>query len=119
MSKTISFINHVGQSIVGELVEEKGSNLHVKNPAILHVQPGQNGQLQVQLIPLLFKEFVAADKRNDGVIFTFNKNNIVTCDASLDARIEEQYSRITSNVPAASPRGGDAKESPVIKLFDD
>jgi len=118
MSNIISFINHVGQSVVGEKVKEEGDNLLVKNPAILHVSPSQTGQLQVQLIPLLFREFVATDKRNGGVVFTFNKKNIVTSDAVLDTRIEEQYTRIATAVPAPQ-KPADSKGSPVIKLFDD
>lgn len=118
MSNIISFINHVGQSIVGEKVKDEGENLLVKNPAVLHVSPSQTGQLQVQLIPLLFREFVATDKRNDGVTFTFNKKNIVTSDAVLDARIEEQYTRIATAVPTTQ-KSADSKNAPVIKLFDD
>jgi len=118
MSNIISFINHVGQAIVGEQVEEKGDNLVVKNPAVLHVTPNQTGQLQVQLIPLLFREFVAADKRDAGVNFTFNRKNIVTSDAVLDTRIEEQYTRIVTAAPAPS-KPADSKSAPVIKLFDD
>jgi hypothetical protein len=118
MSNIISFINHVGQSIVGERVEESGDNLLVKNPAVLHVTPNQTGQLQVQLIPLLFREFVAPDKRNEGVTFTFNKKNLVTSDAVLDARIEEQYTRIATAV-SAPQKPADSKDAPVIKLFDD
>lgn len=117
MSNINVFINHVGQTILAEVIENDSKGLKVKNPAILHVQPNQQGQLQVQLIPLFFREFIEVSKRNDGAIFTFNKANLVTSDISLDEKILDQYTRIFAAIPAAGENK--TKESPVIKLFDD
>lgn len=116
MSNIITFINHVGQSIIGEQVEATKDTLSVKNPAVIHVSPSQTGQLQVQLIPLFFKEFVSDKQRADGVTFKFNTNSIVTSDAILDDRINEQYKKIFA---PAQARTAPAKDAPVIKLFDD
>lgn len=117
MSNITVFINHVGQTILAELISEDKNTLKVKNPAVLFVQPNQNGQLQVQLIPVFFREFVEQSKRADGVVFNFNKDTIVTSEVALDAKIGEQYERIFSATPA--PAASKAEKSPVIKLFDD
>ena len=117
MSNITVFVNHVGQTILAEEVAVEGKILKAKNPAVLHVQPNQQGQLQVQLIPLFFREFIETAKRNDGAVFNFNKDNIVSSDVSLDSKIVEQYNRIFSAIPATSETKG--KEAPVIKLFDD
>lgn len=117
MSNINVFINHVGQTLLAEVVEQDSKVLKAKNPAVLHVQPNQQGQLQVQLIPLFFREFIDTAKRNDGAVFTFAKDSVVTSDVNLDSKIVEQYNRIFSAIPATTE--SKAKSSPVIKLFDD
>ena len=116
MSQVIVFINHVGQTVIAEEVSSTEDKLEVKNPSILHVTPNQTGQLQVQLIPLFFREFL--DDKTGGAVFTFNRSNIVTSSVKLDGKIAEQYSRIFSNAPGPvnSNKGPNAE---VIKLFDD
>lgn len=116
--KNIAFINHVGQTLLGELVSEDKEKLVVKNPAILHVQPSSTGQLQVQLVPYLFREFLKPEKRNDGVVFSFAKSRIITCDAELDEKLIDQYLRIFQPVAvqAAAPAPG---KTQVVKLFDE
>jgi len=120
MSNITVFVNHVGQTILTEVLSEDKNTLKAKNPAVLFVQPNQANQLQVQLIPVFFREFVKQDKRKDGVVFTYNKDSIVTSEIELDEKIVEQYERIFSNAPApASTASNKAEKSPVIKLFDD
>lgn len=117
MSNITVFINHVGQTILAEQIEDKASKLTVKNPAVLHVTPSQTGQLQVQLIPLFFKEFIDQKTRNEGAQFTFSKDSIVTSSVNLEPKIEEQYNRIFSPAPRAA--SNDGKDAPTIKLFDE
>lgn len=119
MSDITVFINHVGQTILAEPVSDKGDTFKVKNPAILHVTPNQSGQLQVQLIPLFFREFIEPSKRTDGAVFAFNKANVVTSEVELEPKIREQYQRIFSAAPVAAETNKSGKGSPVIKLFDD
>jgi len=118
MSDINVFINHVGQTILAENVEEDKNVLKVKNPAILHVVPNQTGQLQVQLIPLFFREFIDNSDRNNGAVFNFNKSSVVTSEIKLEPKIKEQYERIFAPV-APSATKNEGKGSPVIKLFDD
>jgi hypothetical protein len=117
MSNITVFINHVGQTIIAEVVKDTDAELAVKNPSVLHVSPSQSGQLQVQLIPLFFKEFIDEKVRNDGAIFNFPKASIVTSVVKLDPKISEQYNRIFT--PAKPVNEGKGKDAPVIKLFDE
>jgi hypothetical protein len=117
MSNIIVFVNHVGQTVIAEQVSDNANSLVVKNPAVLHVTPNQTGQLQVQLIPLFFKEFIEEATRNDGSVFTFSKNSIVTSAVKLEPKISEQYVRIFT--PAKPVNEGKGKDAPVIKLFDE
>lgn len=114
MSQNIKvFIDHVGHTIVGEVISSDKS-LEVKNPAVLIAAPNANGQLTVQLVPVFFKEFIKASKREDGVVFSYPIDKIVQSEAELDERLTEQY--INMFRPAQKSEN---KETPVIKLFDD
>jgi hypothetical protein len=108
------FIDHVGFTIVGEKIKENENSIEVKNPAVLQSAPNQQGQLQVQLMPVLFREFLDSSVRNEGVVFTYPKNKIVLSNADLDTRLKAQYEQMFAPVPT-QPQG----DQEVIKLFDD
>jgi len=112
----ITFIDHIGRTMLAILVDQDKTHLTVKNPAIIHVQPTQNGQLNVQTIPLFFREFVGEKSKSNGTVWKFNLNTIVLgVEIDNDPRLVEQYNKLFS-APVATP----AKESaPVIKLFDE
>ena len=116
MSSIQPFIDHVGRTIIGEVLGEENGHLKVKNPAILMVQPNQSsGQLSIQTIPLFFKEFVSPSIRDTAGTWLFPKDKIVTTtDITLEDRIVEQYKRIFTPAPTASSASPD-----VVKLFDD
>lgn len=113
--KIVTFIDSIGRTLLGEEAEQTGSLLKVKNPAMINVAQTQNGQLQVQLIPLFFSEFVSEEKKKEGTVWSYNLNTVVLGDVDLDARLVEQYTRIFNAVPASAP----AEQEPVIKLFDE
>lgn len=116
MSNIITFIDHIGRTIIGEQVESDKNSITVKNPAIIHVQPTPQGQLNVQTIPLYFREFVSDKNKNDGTKWKFNLDSVVLgVDIDNDSRLLDQYNRLFSGLPAAQA-GDDQK---VIKLFDE
>jgi len=119
--KLATFVDHVGRTIIAEHVEDGKDLLKVKNPAIIHVQPMQNGQLNVQTIPLYFREFVSEENRKNGTTWSFNKANIVVGnDVVNDARLVDQYVKLFSNdpVPAGAAQIAPENKDKVIKLFD-
>ena len=73
----ITFIDHIGRTILATQVDQDKTTLTVKNPAIIHVQPTQNGQLNVQTIPLYFREFVGEKSKANGTTWKFNLSTIV------------------------------------------
>jgi hypothetical protein len=107
------FIDQVGFTVVGEVVEKTDKTLKVKNPAVLQAAPNQQNQLQVQLLPILFREFLDEAQRADGVEFTYNTDKIVVSNANLDSRLRSQYEGMFS-APAAGNSSND-----VVKLFDE
>lgn len=110
----VTFIDHIGRTILAEQVSVDKTTLTVKNPAIIHVQPTQNGQLNVQTIPVYFREFVGEKARNEGTVWKFNLSSIVLgVDIDNDTRLLDQYNKLFGKASATSA------SEPVIKLFDE
>jgi hypothetical protein len=118
MSQTniITFIDHIGRTTLGEHVGDidNGAAFLVKNPAIIHVQPTQQGQLNVQTIPLYFREFVGDRNKTEGTVWKYSYATVVLgTNIENDARLIEQYTKLFSEAPAATA------EPSVVKLFDE
>jgi len=117
-SQIITFIDHIGRTILAEVVGQDKTALTVKNPAIVHVQPTQQGQLNVQTIPLYFREFLGEKSKNEGTVWKYNLSGIVLGqDIDNDPRLLEQYKKLFAPVTAAT--AGAAGNEKVIKLFDE
>ena len=116
----VLFMDNVGRTVLGELVKESKASLLVKNPSVLHVQPNQEtGQIQVQLIPVFFKEFAAPSSEGT---WEYLKSNITRShNVELDERLITQYNNMYSAIQAPKPElvGAAAETTPVVKLFDD
>lgn len=118
MSKYTTFIDNTGRNVIATVESETPDTLTVNNPVVVLVQPQQNGQLSVQLIPLFLNEFVKTDANGKrSFAFTFAKASIaVGVGFEIDERILTQYDRILSatSTPPAPTKGPE-----VIKLFED
>ena len=97
LTKLIPFVDNVGRVIVGRSTEKiatTAKTLQVKNPAIVNIQMQEDGQVSVQLIPYMFREFLT-EENQDSTTWEFNVNNItISRDVNLDDRITEQYRQI-------------------------
>ncbi len=113
--KLVKFIDSIGRTILGEELEQGSSTLKVKNPVMINVIQQQNGQLQVQLLPLFFAEFIEPSSRGVGSAWTYNTANITLGEVDLDSKLIDQYSRIFNGVQVAPTSSGES----VIKLFDE
>lgn len=127
MSDTVVFVDNIGRTVMG--VENKKAStktqLAVDDPSIVFVQPNpESGQIQVQVIPLFFKELVGEESRDGALTWYFNRSNLVTNPTlSIDEKLVSQYERVTSAGPEAPPgiqvEKAPEKEPEVVKLFDD
>ena len=123
MKKIISFVDSVGRVIVGQEVTSTAKQLQVKEPAVVNVQVNQqNGQISVQLLPFIFREFVKESVRESGVIWNFNKSNIVISEnIELEDAIIKQYESIFTKEVSKPQAAEEQKpaEPEVVKLFDE
>jgi hypothetical protein len=105
----IVFLDNIQRTIVATLVSEDKANVTVTKPAILNVTPSQDKKLQVQLYPLMFREFFK--DRDTFPTWTYSKAQIALAqNLDLEANLVAQYTemfKIVKNEPA-----------PTIKLFD-
>ena len=118
----IVFVDNVGRNIYGELVSQEEKYLWVKNPAIINIVPNaSNGQLQVQVLPYFFGEFLK-NKEEPKTVWKFSaKSVVIATELDLDEKLTLQYERMFSNTKIITsdkqitPAGSAAK---VVKLFE-
>lgn len=92
-------IDQIGRTILGvELPEVSHNTITLENPIILHFQPAQNGQLELQVFPLFFFELLAKDKRNQNA-WTWDKSAVAVSNIELEDGILQRYAQI--NTPPA------------------
>ena len=120
--KIITFLDTIGRTIIGEEVVEKSNEevLTVKNPALIHIIPNpQSGQIQLQILPLFFREFLA--DKDEGTYWKYNRKNITESEPiTYDFKLPAQYRQIFSSVPLVIPTPQKPTgEAPVIKLFEE
>lgn len=115
----ICFIDNQ-RAVMGELVSDSKDTLTVKNPAGIHLQPTETGQIQVQIFPLWFGELLSADQREKGTVWKFNKSAITLPGdhIEIEERLVIQYNKTFGLIPA-SQIVTPPSNSKVIKLFDD
>jgi hypothetical protein len=119
-NKIAVFFDSVGRTILGEKIEADTTDkvLAIKNPAVVHIMPNQQtGQLQLQILPLFFKEFLA--EKDAGTLWKYNRENITEAvDVTFDFKLEAQYRQIFASGPAPAPQQPQGSPE-VIKLFDE
>jgi len=99
--KHVVIIDHIGRTIIGkQIVWDEETELTIDNPVILHCQPQENGQLEVQTFPLFFFEFIDKTVREQNS-WTFQRSNIVVSNVTLNPDIIAQYSKINTPTPQA------------------
>lgn len=135
MSKTKQvnvLIDSVGRTVVGPMKKTKTS-IEVENPAIVNIDVRQDtGQIAVQLIPYIFREFVDMSLRSETVTWSFPIDSVVTSpDLKVDPALQKQYENVfsqpggqlTSNAPSPvasqAPANEQQTEPEVVKLFDE
>ena len=121
--KYTTFIDNAGRAIFTEVASETKDTFVAKNPVMITVQQGEQGQMAVQLFPLFFQEFVQPGENDSRAnYFTYYKNNIaIGTDFQIEPRIAEQYEKIVNPqlVPNTPNQQNNQREPEVIKLFDD
>ena len=112
-------VDNVGRTIVGRIKQTKDF-VEVENPTVVNIEVKQDtGQIAVQLIPFVFKEFLIAEQREGSVTWKFPKNLVVLSDdIKIDDQLKTQYENVFRPAPAPQPAPTQS-EPEVVKLFDE
>jgi hypothetical protein len=118
-NKIVVFFDTIGRLIIGEKTEVTETQLTVKNPAVVHIQPNpQSGQLSLQILPLFFREFLA--DKSESTIWKYNRSLITESnDIVFDFKLQAQYQQLFSPQPQQAPAEPSQNNPEVIKLFDE
>lgn len=124
MNKVIIFMDNVGRPVIGEQIDLTDDVLKVRNPAVVNVQPVTNGnqqQYQVQMIPLLFPQFVEG---NEGPVWEYKRDGITLNDGVVTDQFVNQFNQVVQiglqeAGQAPQPAPGQEPTGDVVKLFDD
>lgn len=108
------FLDNIGRTIIGKVATESDSTLTIENPALVHIQTNaQTNQLQLQILPLFFKEFLS--NKDSSTMWTFKKSSITTAEAMTFApQFAAQYEQVFQPTQPAP-----VEDARVIKLFDE
>ena len=108
-NQIIVFLDNIQRTIVATYISDDANSIVVTKPAILNVTPSQDKKLQVQLYPLMFREFFA--DRDSFPNWTYSKNQIALTDnLTLEPNLIAQYVEMFKSAKA--------EPAPTIKLFD-
>ena len=108
----VAILDSIGRTIIGKKSNETDTTLSLENPSIVHVVPNQQtNQLQLQLIPIFFKEFL--QDQTSPTVWTYTKTSITI--SSINNFVPQFISQYEGmwNPPATT------SEPQVVKLFDD
>lgn len=111
-NKLTVFLDSIGRTIIGKVVREDDAILAVQNPALVHIQANpQTNQLQLQVLPLFFKEF--QENKSDPTVWNYKKANVtIADDINFAVQFYGQYEQLFQ----PPQQQGEPK---VVKLFDE
>lgn len=120
-TKLTLFLDAIGRTVLGEEVpSDKPNIMSVKNPVLLLTNADQQGRMSVQLLPILFREFLA-DPSED-VIFHFELDKVTLTSAKeLDYRLHAQWNQLFNkgNAFVTGNQTADGKSERVVNLFEE
>lgn len=110
----ITFLDNIGRTVIGVPVNETDTTISIQNPALVAVQANtQTNQLQLQILPLFFKEFLA--DQSSSTTWLYKKNNITLSETmEFNPQFITQYQQLFGLKQVATPA-----EPKVVKLFDE
>jgi hypothetical protein len=113
-NQPIIFLDSIGRTVVGVVKTETEDVLSVQNPALVAVNANpQTNQLQLQILPLFFKEFLSDQSKE--TVWHYKKSNITLSELpEYNPQFVAQYFQLfggAQQTPASEPK--------VVKLFDE
>ena len=114
MSDKVSLIvDGAGRYVLGVITAYGKEHLTVKNPALIIVNAGPDGKIQIQTIPFFFKELTNG---NDDTVWEFSRNN---CAIATEINLSEQIINQYYNAVQPKQIQQTQTQQKIVKLFDE
>lgn len=115
----ITYIDSIGRTCFGELIEKTDTELRVKSPAMIMVTPNDASNMKVDVMPLFFTEFSSGESP----VFVYKGSQFTEVEVVISDKILEHYNaKINVNEEANPEPTADLpkeEEVPEVTLFDD
>jgi len=95
----ITYIDSIGRTCFGELIEKKESSIRVKSPAMIMVTPNDTSNMKVDVMPLFFTEFSSGKPP----VFVYTNDQYTEVEVTISEKILEHYSTKINVVPEPNP----------------
>lgn len=112
------YVDGAGRYVLGvEMPSPHNANiLRIKNPALITINSGANGQIQIQTIPFFFKELTLSD--GGDCIWDFPKGNCAKATTiKLSDQLKRQYYNAVNSPPQVPQQT--IEQPKTVKLFDE
>jgi hypothetical protein len=115
----ITYIDSIGRTCFGELVEKTKTNLKVKAPAMIMVTPNDAANMKVDVMPLFFTEF----SEGDAPVFVYTPSQYTEVEVVISDKILQHYNAKINVTGEPNPEAPVvetlAEEVPEVTLFED
>ena len=115
----ITYIDSIGRTCFGELVEKTDSTLRVKSPAMIMETPNDASNMKVDVMPLFFTEFSSGE----APIFKYINSQYTEVEVTISEKILVHYNAKinTTSEPAPETPAQPLSETdvPEVTLFEE
>jgi len=112
-NKLTLFLDSIGRTLMGEIIETTEQTIRVKNPIVIDVvHEPSSGKVTLQMLPLFFREFL--QNATDPLVWAFTRSRLTICEnGTVNNNLAAQYTQIFSGQPPQ------AVNQDTIRLFED
>jgi len=109
----VTYVDSIGRTCFGELIEKTDTSLKVKAPAMIMVTPNDAANMKVDVMPLFFTEF---SEKGEQPVFEYQNSQYIFVDVKISEKILQHYTAKINTT--AEPNPEPAAEDKVT-LFED
>jgi len=115
----ITYVDSIGRTCFGELVERTDSILRVKAPAMIMVTPNDAANMKVDVMPLFFTEFSSGEPP----VFRYITSQYTEVETTISDKILVHYNAKINVKAEPNPEPSvevlSEEEVPEVTLFED
>lgn len=113
-----TYVDTIGRTCFGELVEKTAEHVKVKAPAMIMVTPNDPNNMKVDVMPLFFNEFSEGEQP----VFVYKEGQYVELEVKISDKILTHYNAKINTTGEPNPEPVVEKldeEVPEVTLFED